>query len=80
MATWTNIRTQLSGPLVERIVEKAVPGVLPRLEGLTTAEMVMFYDNLQKISDAYLLPLMPFNALNLALGFKGLCPPGLGTH
>ncbi len=80
MATWTNIRTQLSGPLVERIVEKAVPGVLPCLEGLTTAEMVMFYDNLQKISDAYLLPLMPFDALNLALGFEGLCPPGLGTH
>jgi hypothetical protein len=23
---------------------------------------------------------MPFDAINLGLGFEGLCPPGLGTH
>jgi hypothetical protein len=54
--------------------------MLPKLEGLRTTEMVVFYDNLQKISDVYLLPLMPFDALNLTLGFEGLCPPGLGTR
>jgi hypothetical protein len=79
LASWTNPRTQLSGPSVERIVEKAVPSVLPKLEGLMAAEMVMFYENLQKILFVYLLPLMPVDALNLTLGFEGLCPPGLGT-
>jgi hypothetical protein len=80
IASWSNTRYQQSGPSVERIIEKVVPTVLPRLDGLTTAEMVLFYDNLQKISSVYLLPLMPFDAINLWLGFEGLCPPGLGVH
>jgi hypothetical protein len=66
--------------LVERIVEKAVPTVFPKLNDITTVEMVLFYDNLQKKSSSYLLPLMPFNAINLWLGFEGLCPLGLGIH
>jgi len=78
LASWTNARTQQSGPTIERIVEKAVPTILPKLEGLSAAELVLWYDNLQKISSVYLLPLMPFDAINLRLGFEGLCPPGLG--
>jgi hypothetical protein len=75
LASWTNTRTQHSGPSVEHIVEKAVLTILPKLNGLTSVELVLFYDNLQKISSVYLLPLMPFNAINLRLGFEGLCPP-----
>jgi hypothetical protein len=40
----------------------------------------VFYDNLQKFFSVYLLPLMPFDAINLRLGFEGLCPPGPGIH
>ncbi len=43
------------------------------------SDAVKFYDGLQKITMRYLLPLMPFDSVCLAFGFKGLCPPGLGT-
>jgi hypothetical protein len=76
--TWTNARTHFSRPVVEYILEKALP-VFPRLQGLDVADTVNFYDGLQKISMRYLLPLMPFNSICLAFGFEGLCPPGLGT-
>jgi hypothetical protein len=79
-ASWTNTRIQHSGPSVERIVKKAIPTILPKLNGLTSAELVLFYDNLHNVSLVYLLPLMPFDAINLRLGFEGLCSPGLGTH
>jgi hypothetical protein len=80
ISSWSNTHSQQSGPSVKHIIEKAVPTVLPKLDGLTPADMVLFYDNLQKISSVYLLPLMPFDAINLCLGFEGLCPPGLGVH
>jgi hypothetical protein len=63
---------------VEYILEKALP-VFPRLKSLEVTDVVQFYDSLQKISMRYLLPLMPFDSICLAFGFKGLCPPGLGT-
>jgi hypothetical protein len=37
-----------------------------------------FYDQLQKTSALFLLPLMLFDVVNLHMEFKGLCPPGLG--
>ncbi len=40
---------------------------------------VDFYNKLQKLSAGYLLPLMPFDSINLSFNFEGLCPPGLGT-
>ncbi len=80
ISSWSNTQSQRSGPSVERIIEKVVPTVLPKLDGLTPPDMVLFYDNLQKISSVYLLPLMPFDAINLRLGFEGLCPPGLSVH
>jgi hypothetical protein len=46
---WTNTCTQHSGPSIERIVEKAIPTIFPKLDGLTSAELVLFYDNLLKI-------------------------------
>jgi len=74
----TNPRTHFSGPAVEYILEKALP-VFPRLRSLDVADVVHFYDGMQKISMRYLLPLMPFDSICLAFGFEGLCPPGLGT-
>jgi hypothetical protein len=76
--TWTNTRTHFSGPVVEYILEKALP-VFPRMHDLDVSGMVKFYDGLQKISMRYLLPLMPFDSIRLAFGYEGLCPPGLGT-
>jgi hypothetical protein len=73
---WTNVRTQHSGPSVERIMEKAMP-LFQKLEGITMADLVHFYDTFQKTGSVYLLPLMPFDAVSLKLGFEGLCPPGL---
>ena len=76
--TWTNTRTHFSGPVVEYIIEKALP-VFPRLLDLDVSGTVKFYDGLQKISMRYLLPLMPFDSISLGFGYEGLCPPGLGT-
>jgi hypothetical protein len=76
--TWTNTRTHFSGPVVEYILENALP-VFPCMHDLDVSGMVKFYDGLQKISMRYLLPLMPFDSIRLAFGYEGLCPPGLGT-
>jgi hypothetical protein len=46
LTSWMNNQTQHSGPSVERIVENAVPTILPKLDSLTSAELVLFYDNL----------------------------------
>jgi hypothetical protein len=75
---WTNYWTHFIGPVVEYILKKALP-VFPRLNSLAVADVVKFYDSVQKISMKYLLPLMPFDSTCLAFGFKGLCPPGMGT-
>jgi hypothetical protein len=76
--TWTNTRTHFSGPVVEYIIEKALP-VFPCLLDLDVSGTVKFYDGLQKILMRYLLPLMPFDSILLVFGYEGLCPPGLGT-
>ena len=73
---WTNVRTQHSGPSVERIVEKVMP-LFPKHKGIMMADLVHFYNTFQKTGSIYLLPLMLFDAVSLKLGFEGLCPPGL---
>ena len=57
-------------------MEKAMP-LYQKLNGTTMADLVQFYDNIQQMGSVYLLPVMPFDAVNLKLGFEGLCPPGL---
>ncbi len=74
---WVNPRTHQRGPSVERILDKGLP-VFPKLEYLAVDATVEFYDKLQKTSALFLLPLMAFDAINLRMGFEGLCPPGLG--
>jgi hypothetical protein len=77
MDTWVNQQLQHSGPSVDQILEKGFP-IFPKLDSLETATTVNFYDKLQKTSALFLLPLMMFDAINLNMGFEGLCPPGLG--
>jgi hypothetical protein len=57
-----------SGPVVKYILEKALP-VFPRLNSLKVADVVKFYDSMQKLLMRYLLPLMPFDSICLAFGF-----------
>ena len=77
MNAWDNRRTQQRGPSVDRILEKGLP-VFPKLDCLDTSATVTFYDKLQKTSALFLLPLTLFDAINLNMGFEGLCPPGFG--
>jgi hypothetical protein len=42
-------------------------------------DVVAFYESLQQVLAAYLLPLMPFDAICLANNYQGLFPLGLGT-
>ncbi len=77
MDAWENRRTQQRGPLVDRILEKGLP-VFPKLDCLDTSATVTFYVKLQKTSALFLLLLTLFDAINLNMGFEGLCPPGFG--
>ena len=76
---WENARTQQWGPQLERIIEKGLP-TLPRLPGLAMEEIIDFYDKLQPVSALYLLPIVPFDCINVNMGYEALCPPGLGTR
>ncbi len=58
-------------------MEKAMT-LFEKLEGITTTDLVHFYDTFQKTGSVYLLLFMPFDAVSLKLGFEGLCPPGHG--
>jgi hypothetical protein len=69
------MRTQHQGPSVERIMEKAML-LFKKLEGITMADLVQFYDNFQKTGSVYLLPVMPFDAINLKLVLKACVPWG----
>ena len=73
---WENWRTQQSGLSVDRILEKGLP-VFPTLDSIDMDATVNFYDKLQKASALFLLPIMLFDAININMGFEGLCPPGL---
>ncbi len=75
--TWDNPHTMQSGLSVDRILDKG-PVVLPKFTSMDVAAVVEFYNQLQKASALFLLPLMLFDAVNLHMGFKGLRPPGLG--
>jgi hypothetical protein len=75
---WFNPHTLQSGPSVDRIFEKGLT-VLPKLRETSAKETVVFYKRLQQVSAAYLIPVMPFNAICIKNNYKSLIPPGLGT-
>jgi hypothetical protein len=52
--------------------------MFPCLATLDIEATVEFYDNFQKTSVIYLLPIMPFNCISIKMGFEALCSPGLG--
>jgi hypothetical protein len=74
----SSIRTLQSGPSVDRILEKGLT-VLPKLRETDAKGTVSFYERFQQVSAAYLIPLMPFDAICLRNNYEGLFPPGLGT-
>jgi hypothetical protein len=76
---WFNPPTLQSGPSVDRILEKGLT-VLPKLRETSAKETVAFYECLQQVSAAYLIPLMPFDAICIKNNYEGLFPPGLGTE
>jgi hypothetical protein len=76
---WYNPRTLQSGPSINRILEKGLT-VLPKLLETGAKETVAFYERLQQVSAAYLISLMPFDAICIKNNYEGLFPPGLGTE
>jgi hypothetical protein len=74
---WYNSYGHTSGPQVDKIIQKSL-SVFPRLESTRVDDVVNFYDRLQEVGLCYVIAILPFNAVVLAHGFEGLCPPGLG--
>ncbi len=62
---------------MDQIVEKGLLS-FPHFERLTVKAAVEFYVNFHKTLMLYLLPVMPFDCINIKMGFEALCPPGLG--
>ena len=77
--SWYNTRTQLSGPSLERILDRGLKA-FPILRTMDVHDAVEFYDKFQGLSHDYLIPLMPFDAIRLGNNFEGLFVPGLGTQ
>ena len=77
--SWFNNRTQVSGPSLERILERGLKA-FPLLRSMDMHDAVDFYDKFQELSHAYLIPLMPFDAVRLGNNSEGLFVPGLGTE
>ncbi len=69
----------MSVPSVDRILEKGLT-VLPKLRDPDARTTVAFYECLQQVSAAYLIPLIPFDAICLRNNYEGLFPPGLSTN
>ena len=77
--SWYNTRTQLSGPSLERILDRGLKA-FPILRTMDVHDAIEFYDKFQGLSHDYLIPLMPFDAIRLGNNFEGLFVPGLGTQ
>jgi hypothetical protein len=65
------------GPQVGKILEKGLH-TFPSLSTIDVESTVDFYDIFQKTSMIYLLPIMPFDCISIKMGYKALCPPGMG--
>ena len=76
---WVNLRSNNAGPQLDRIIEKGL-ATFPRLVSIDVESIIDFYDKFQQTSQLYLLPIIPFDCINMTMGYEGLCPPGLGLH
>jgi hypothetical protein len=79
LQSWYNIRTQLSGPSLECILDRGLKA-FPLLQTMDVHDAIEFYNKFQGLSHDYLIPLMPFDAVRLGNNFEGLFVPGLGTQ
>ncbi len=70
-------RYQNRSPQVDKMLEKGIP-TFPRLSSIDVESTVEFYDIFQKASMIYLMPIMPFDCISIKMGYKALCPPGMG--
>jgi hypothetical protein len=68
---------QNRGPQVHEILEKGIP-TFPRLSSIDVESTVEFYNIFQKTSMIYLMSIMPFDCISIKMGYKALCPPGIG--
>jgi hypothetical protein len=75
---WVNPCTQYEGPQLDCILEKGIP-TFPWLSTINVESVVEFYKKLQKTRSVYMLPIMLFDSVSICMGFKALCPLGLGT-
>jgi hypothetical protein len=75
---WVNLCMQYEGPQLDQIYKKGL-SMFPRLTNLNDASVMDFYNKLHKTTSAYLIPIMPFDCVSIKMGFKALCPPGLGV-
>ena len=76
---WYNTRTQVSGPSLERILDRGLKA-FSLLRSTNMHDAVEFYDKFQELSHAYIILLMLFDAVRLGNNFEGLFVPGLGTE
>ena len=74
---WVNLRANTAGPQLDRIIEKGL-ATFPRLAATDVESIIDFYDKLHQTSQLYLLPIIPFDCINLTMGYEAICPPGLG--
>jgi hypothetical protein len=74
---WVNLRANTAGPQLDRIIEKGL-ATFPRLVATDVESIIDFYDKFHQTSQLYLLPIIPFDCINLTMGYEALCPPGLG--
>jgi hypothetical protein len=76
MENWEHPRGYYKGPQLDRITKKGLPS-FPCLKALNADAAMAFYDNFQKASMIYLLPVMLFDCICIKMGFEALCLPGL---
>jgi hypothetical protein len=76
--SWLKPPTLQSGPSVERILKQGLT-VIPKLMDVSAMDTVAFYEHLQQVSAAYLIPMLPFDSICLANNYEGLFPLGLGA-
>jgi hypothetical protein len=77
LENWENPRGYFKGPQLERILEKSLQS-FPCLVLFDVKSAVEFYDAFHKTPFLYLLLVMPFDCISIKMGYKALCPPGLG--
>jgi len=78
VAAWPDPCDPTKGPQVHKIITKCLTA-FPTLQSTSGRAVVDFYDKMQVSGTNYVLPLTPFDSIQLQLDYAGLFPPYLGT-